>query len=74
MTSDEYRQVLGKLSEQQRRDLNEHIFKGNQPTVDAMVYTFEKYADVEPKAVFWLTKNVQGLKWTPLSRPKKCFP
>src|SRR6266481_1847367 len=62
MTSDEYRDVVGKLTEQQRRDLNEHICKGNQPTVEQMIYTFEKYTDVEPKAVFWLTRYVAGFQ------------
>lgn len=62
MTSDEYRRVLSELTERQRSDLNEHIFKGNQPTVDTMVYVFEKYGDVEQKAVFWLTKNVPGFQ------------
>ena len=62
MTSDEYREALGKLNEQQRRELNDHICKGNQPTGDQMVHSFEKYADVERIAVCWLTKNVPGFQ------------
>ncbi len=62
MTSEEYRSVLDKLSEEQRKELNEHIFKGNQPTVDAMVYTFESCPDVDRKAVIWLTRNVPGFE------------
>jgi hypothetical protein len=41
MTSDEYRKELTKLSELQRQALNEHICKGNQPTIDQMACTFE---------------------------------
>lgn len=64
MTSDEYREILNKLNDQQRRDLNAQICKGNQPTVDQMVLTLERYtSDVEPKAVFWLTKNFPGFEY-----------
>jgi hypothetical protein len=62
MTSEEYRQALTTLSDEQRRALNEQILKGNQPTVDQMVYTFERYAEVEPKAVFWLRQHVPGFE------------
>jgi hypothetical protein len=62
MTSEEYRQVLGSLSDSQRKGLNEHIYKGNQPTIDQMVHTFERCSDVEPKAVFWLRQNVPGFQ------------
>jgi hypothetical protein len=62
MTSEEYRLALVTLTDEQRRDLNEHILKGNQPTVHQMLYTFERYPDVEPKAVFWLRQHVSGFQ------------
>jgi hypothetical protein len=63
MTPAEYKAVLTDLSDEQRRALNEHIGMGNQPTVEQMLATMEKYqATVEPGAVFWLNRNVTGRK------------
>jgi hypothetical protein len=62
MTSKEYEQVLGEMTEPQRRTLNDYISKGNQATIVQMVHTFERCDDVESKAVFWLKQNVPGFQ------------
>lgn len=43
LTTNAYRQLLESLSNQQPKDLNEHVHIGNQPHVEQMLYTFERY-------------------------------
>jgi hypothetical protein len=59
MTANEYRAILQRLSQEKRKELNEHIYLGNQPDVESMVLVFEKYPEkVERQAVFWINKNI----------------
>jgi hypothetical protein len=61
MTANEYREILNKLTPEQRKELSEAVYLGGNTDVDSMVKIFENNRQkVEPTIVLWLSRNVQN--------------